>query len=480
MTSPVIPEGQRWPGLREYLGWALSGIREAVRNRPNLAFYPSPFTFLCYPWLAPSGWAPPEILDQWRKERQSLPFDGERAKAGLEACLAADQHLRQCCPTPLDLAALLDRGFLSAALAESPDEAAIEKRLARLDFEIYSRGPFRLIAATHLYNFAAEGDPPEIELGEHFAIKRFDGGAIPRLTGEPADVPSFLHPAGIGDYFVVQAFAGRQDEPAQALSEARERALDLARVLQYFKDGVVHAAYTAPYFLPPVVDGVRRAGVFYLGSPRRDPCPAAPFRLSSGEIAEFKLWWAGYQREVVQEVLYSEKVLKNRLRQAILRAGEFFEASHQDGDGPRRLIDLAIGFEALFSPSDQGELRFRIAASAATLLGTGPADRRKIFAAVSDLYTRRSKLLHGTYDTDKYAEGTFVSSEEIAQWSSLLRRALLSALVYYLRGKRDHHEFRNALTDALLDEGTAHRLRTEADIGSIGALIQGEIAIPNA
>jgi hypothetical protein len=89
------------------------------------------------------------------------------------------------------------------------------------------------------------------------------------------------------------------------------------------------------------------------------------------------------------------------------------------------LVDLAVALEALFSPTDKSELRFRIAQMTAQLLGTTVSERQQLFREVKEFYDRRSALIHGGYDVEKYYDGSLISHDEIMSWSSVVRRATL-------------------------------------------------------
>lgn len=58
-------------------------------------------------------------------------------------------------------------------------------------------------------------------------------------------------------------------------------------------------------------------------------------------------------------------------------------------------IDLVIIWENLFG-TDTGEVKFRIALSISKLLGESEDERQRIFKQVSDLYTKRSYIVHGS------------------------------------------------------------------------------------
>lgn len=65
-------------------------------------------------------------------------------------------------------------------------------------------------------------------------------------------------------------------------------------------------------------------------------------------------------------------------------------ARHDD-----RIIDYAIGLEALLTKSAQGELSYRFALRGATILGEGGEDKHQAFQELRDFYQARSKIVHG-------------------------------------------------------------------------------------
>ena len=63
------------------------------------------------------------------------------------------------------------------------------------------------------------------------------------------------------------------------------------------------------------------------------------------------------------------------------------------GDPSDALVDLVIGWENLFG-ADQ-ELSFRISASIAAILGADAPQRRRLQKQCGQIYTDRSKIVHG-------------------------------------------------------------------------------------
>jgi hypothetical protein len=66
---------------------------------------------------------------------------------------------------------------------------------------------------------------------------------------------------------------------------------------------------------------------------------------------------------------------------------------------------MSSSAEALFSPSNKGELTYRMAQSARFLVDEGVEQRKEIYRFVKRMYSRRSALFHGQYDVNAYLDG---------------------------------------------------------------------------
>ena len=430
------------------------------------------FTFLTFPWLVAADALTEDqrLYQDGRKvEIAQLGFDGERAKQTLDDILAKDRHLRECCPSPLQLAAYFDAHFLTSA-ADAKRQGA---SLGRLEFAFEAfealtyHQRFRRIALSHLFNVEMAGDHIVIQgtapLGD-IRIERVNTHAIPAILGE-SGFQAFLHPAGVGNCFVFEEEAASAIDDLQWISEKRQKALFFAQVLQYYKDGVVHLGYSVPVFLPEWAGQVRRYGVFFLGELRRLPYESGnkPYLIDATAKEQLDLWWkAATAKTTIEALAYR----KGRLRQATWRAGEYYESSHRRTDPVDRLIAIAIGFESLFSPSDQGELNFRICQTAAQFLGQSPAERLQIFSDLKKMYKRRSEIVHGTYDLDKYASGQFVTAGELDTWAGYLRRAMAGFLALYLTGDRnaEREPILARIAELNFDESKRAKLSEDSDL----------------
>jgi hypothetical protein len=182
------------------------------------------------------------------------------------------------------------------------------------------------------------------------------------------------------------------------------------------------------------------------------------------EKAGITKWWTAATSPSILKMLQDSK---GKLRQAIWRAGTYYEASHERASAVERLIPLAIALESLFSPPDKGEFTFRIALSAAQFIGDTPDERHEIFKGVKDMYRRRSDLFHGNYDLEKYNNGTFVSSAEVDKWASWIRRGISGFLALYLAGEKDRDAILNMIAAAGFDSSLADRLRGSCSLGKL-------------
>lgn len=473
-SAMVIPEAERYAGLRPAVLGFVESVAQIRTANPDLAReWPQFFLFLIYPWILDRGQLSPEqkdFLERRRREVAALDFDGEKATKELEGILAKDTHLSECCPTLLHFANFLDMFFITAT-ADARREGAAQDRIdfAYGEFEslIYRQGKFKRIALSHVFNFEMEGTSAlfkAINPDLNIRIERLDSSTIPGILGE-SGVQAFLHPPGIGNCFVVEEEGSSKADDLSWLLEKWKKALAFAQVLQYFRDGVVHIGYSVPFFQPNWANQIRRNGLFFVGEPRRTPYENATkmYLLDAAEKERLAGWWEAATTERIANYLINRK---GKLRQAIYRAGTYYESSHQKATNVERLLALAIAVESLFSPSDQGELKFRICQAAAQFIGRDANERKGVFESVSKMYKRRSSLVHGSYDVDDYDEGRFVTAGEVDEWASHIRKALLGFLALYFRGdiQADRDSILQRITAANFDDAEGERLREEANM----------------
>ena len=290
----------------------------------------------------------------------------------------------------------------------------------------------------------------------------FGPETIPRILGE-SGFQAFLHPQGIGNCFLCEEEAAASVDDAAWMLAKRDKAIRFGELLQYYKDGVVYAGYSAIHFSPEWVNQIRKWGLFFLGSPRQIPYEGGSkqYVMTAADRDRLETWWTLMRSPEIANALESKT---GKLRAATYRAAEYYELSHERSSTVERLIALAIALESLFSPGDKGELRFRISQSAAQLIGQDPAERKKIFHSLRDMYDKRSKLFHGSYDLKEYEAGTFVTAQQIDEWSSYIRRSYLGFITLYLRGENSRDVILDLIADANFDDTKGSELRKRADV----------------
>jgi len=465
-TRMVIPTSERYSKLKEVISKYVELLASIRTQNPNLIPHrATTFLLLAYPWLADDLATTPDqkaVLVRNRQLFSGLGFNGEEIKNELEETLAQDKHLRECCPTPIHLASYLDKAVVTPLATAKLDGFSLDKLdfvFSEFESSTYHQGRFKRILLTHLFNFDMEANSATV--GD-VRIERIGPETILRILGETGP-RAFLHPKAIGNCFVVEEEGASAVEDTAWMSEKREKAIWFGELLQYYKDGVVYTGYSAPYFSPEWANEVRRWGLFFLGSTRQLAYErgAKPYMMTTLDREALEIRWNLMQDPRIESALRNKK---GELRAAMYRAAEYYEASHERPSPAERLIALAISLESLFSPSDKGELRFRIAQSAAQFIGNDLDERKKIFASLKEMYDKRSALFHGSYDLAKYEQGTFVTAEQIDEWSSYIRRAYVAFLTLHLRGENSRTNILNLIGEASFDSAGGEELRRRANV----------------
>ena len=309
------------------------------------------FWALCLPWIieleVPNAESQLLSLVQARKiEVLEAGFEGEKIVEGLVNIKASDSHLCECCPTLALLARHFSRNFLSDAVAfieTESDGGRLEQLYEAFEKMTYEQGRFRRSSFTHVFNLDIDGR--DIEIGDVRIIRLnpdFKGTVLGEQTQEP-----FLHPPGLGDCFIYSNEAAGVENDESWLQAKRSVAYQFVMLLQYFKSGLVHIGYTSYAFFPQWTHHIRREGLFFIGDPRRIPYQGgrALYRIGSEEQGLLTKYWNAMKTPQIADAINDRS---SKLRQAILRAGEYYEKSHETEDAPERLINLAVALEALF------------------------------------------------------------------------------------------------------------------------------------
>lgn len=460
MAIEPIPVEQRSASLKSFLNEMMHEVHR-LRGTQLSEISPYPLTLytLLYPWL---------IADEYKTDDTEATkaliigagVDGEALKTRLEAILDEDQHLKECSVTTLSFTRILD-SFIIGLLEDEAEPLANDEFDARFDnaaSNLYAE-PFKVLTFSHIFNFSAYSD--ELNFGS-MHVRKLSPQDIPLLFGETGQV-SLMHMPQSGEYFMVTEGDGIIENDLLWMRDAHDTAGQLVRVLQYYKDGVVHLNYTANVFRPYWLNNFRKYGKLYWGENRRLAYENGEkmFELNETEHAEAVTWWELFMQPDIQEKFGEER---NKLGKTIDLAGSYFESSHTHIEPTRQLIDLSIALEAGFSPHNEGEISFQLSQLAAEFVGSDANEKRDIFDFVRLMYKKRSELLHGS--TKSY-EDDFIQTEQLERFSSIIRRGLLKLVALYVDGAEEHKAVIQEIRAALFDPDVRSSLSERADITRI-------------
>jgi len=180
---------------------------------------------------------------------------------------------------------------------------------------------------------------------------------------------------------------------------------------------------------------------------------------ADGERQRFESYCAAYikLKPLIDDVSGS-------FRQATAIAGDYFEGHHKKTKPEEELVDLVIALEILFSPSRDGELRFRIAQRAAVLLGGTAVDRLAIRDFLLDVYDARSALVHAGESPFSAKAKKKLTDEDLARLADYVRQAILKLFILRWRGKIKKEEVQAFLDKCALDVSSLDKLHADTDI----------------
>lgn len=381
---------------------------------------------------------------------------GQRSvKAVLDEVLTADTHLRAACRTPWGAAKALEVVLLDqlARLPHIPDSDDFsDGALTAIAIEQMYKSPYARHGFVHVYNLALERQTIHVPLLDASIMTLLDTD-IPLITGESTPV-SRLHQPGTGNCFISFTDHGYDDDFAW-LQTKRESAVRLVQVMQYLKYGIVAVDYAGLYFVPAWVNRVSRTGVYVWGTPRQF-ATKAPYMLRT---AEEELLLRYLQLAVSRsDIIADDTGSLGKTRQL---AGEYYEAHHTRDTLEDRLLDLTISLEALFSPGREMELSYRMAQSAALLVGDSNANRRRIFDLLRKVYDERSKLVHG--GGSPFVQNRLAESD-LGDFGDVIRQAILRFLAWQARGMTRREDALKMLTQASLDQELLKEIQRQTDV----------------
>lgn len=405
----------------------------------------------------------------------SRGLNQEAIQSSLRDILSQDAHLLKCCGDVWHLAQAIDILFLRklSVLHFTAEEALpdtqpdfLDTALLEFDQQLYEQGEFAKFACFHLFNVKLLSDQHIHPPYDGWVIRELEGTAVPQLFGE-SSFHSFISPPPTGTWFLVckdtNGFETEQlyDWLAHRWTEAQP----FRQAMQYAVDGILDIDYVVPHFSPNWVNDIQKAGLYYLGLPRRDTVPLrlCP-HLTGDEQEQINRMWRTYlnHRTRITET-------GPPLRKAIRIAGEFFEDYHRKTSRVEQFASLMIALEALFTPADQAEQTFRISQSCALLAceSNDSSGRQEVFEFLRTMFKRRGKLFHGQFDSLTESPDKLASDEEISKLSSLVRKSILRLLAMHLQNDTDLESLRKDLQKAALDQNLRDELLRRGDFESL-------------
>ncbi|WP_454061887.1 hypothetical protein [Candidatus Nitrospira salsa] len=386
----------------------------------------------------------------------------EFVRNSLSEILSKDPYLQKCCGNIDGLAHTLDVLFFNLLPDETFHEpiSLPDRNIEDFDRQLYKSGEFAKYAFFHLFNFTSSNDDLPQPPYPDWKILQMESRVIAQLLGENTFL-SFLSPPDAGNYFLVAP--DTEGFNVESLSEWLNRRWNdsspFRQILQYSRDGIVDIDYVVPYFNPPWVNLIQRRGIYYSGMPRQHPTtPHLEYLLLPGDKERIKLLWLLYQR-------HADRIssMNTTLRKAISTAGDFYEDCHKKANRIEQFSNLIIALEALYTPSDKGELTFRISQSCSLLLGDNSDSMKNTFEFLKSMFRKRGKLFHGQYSPSTNDPEKFLKSEDLLRLISLVRQSILKFLTLYVSGETDIKKVRKDIENAILDSDFRSEFLEKAD-----------------
>ena len=385
------------------------------------------------------------------------PYDRCAVIPLLEELLRVDAHLAATCRVAQKLASALDVIALED-LADNPRGPAGTVTLDQItDYLVAGLFEDDYVRRVYFrfYNLETVDSPLRLP-GVTGELERVEDWVIPRITGETTPT-STLHFANTGNVFLIVTDTGAEDDTAWWQARWQD-AVALVSVLKYLKYAVIEVDYSAIHFSPSWLNQVRRYGVTLWGRPRTDVQPHR-YTLDKGEDQTLARYLAAAAK--FKPILDD---LGPPLRRAIATAGNYYEGHHKRTSLEDQLIDLAIALEALFSPTEAAELRFRIAHRAALLLGSDPADRQSLLRFLRRIYDARSGLVHEGKSPFATKDNKSLTSDDLQRLADLVREAILRLSVLFAREKPSRDEALIKIEDCAYDPASLAVLQQKTDI----------------
>ena len=269
---------------------------------------------------------------------------------------------------------LLDRYFTQAGRIQY-DEQLARAVCAQAVAELRDSQEATMTYLTPLLYIHLEMDQVEIAPGVH--LRRITAAEIEKWHSPPGGQD---RPLSIWELFSVQCAievtANEQRAEGKNLSEwAGDRTTEVVTALRLLTDYNLHDAFSEIFSRQGLNRNLGR-----LSRASWHAMMAEGVVLKENEIDQLRSLYTHLRENHDQ-----------RITLAVRRWGSAIERPHFED----RLIDYWIALEALFSPSDNQEIKYRAALRIATLLGDTPDERVQLYDAVRHSYDWRSTLVHG-------------------------------------------------------------------------------------
>ncbi len=177
--------------------------------------------------------------------------------------------------------------------------------------------------------------------------------------------------------------------------------IPIIRLMRLFKEGNIYMPLEFYFFIDNNAPRLFMGNYYWSNYNSQDI-----FTLKDSEISDF-------QRFIHNMTLpFKEPFLQ--------LAFENFELSYLTPTTNLTFLSLMICMEILFNPGEQ-ELSHRISRNAAILLGKDFKESKTIFSEIKKLYTKRSKIVHGTIAREK---SKTVNNEDVVKLRNYVRESI--------------------------------------------------------
>lgn len=468
----IIPKDERSKSLKVSIIKIFDMLRAIITGRQliiRIFDYPQPLTMLLNAWYSNDE----KIIT----DSKTAGINGTEIIQILENILKEDSHLKGCCRDWIGLSRLIDNYFFNKLYAYlffgkniTSEDTIFQENYNNFEKIVYETGRYKLLFFAHLFNFQSSLN--EIKVN-NLKIVKLEEQSIARLIGEYTTY-SFLHSGEIGNHFLVFETDNAVIDNHKWMQEQWKQAGDIEVVMQLYKDGFFCIDYASIYFLPYWVNDLMRKRLFFWGEIRKENkvSKVTPYNFEQKDIAQLCKW--------IDISNYLEKIGFNSssdgIRQVIRIAGDFFSASFTRSTTRDILINLIISLEALFSPINKEELRYRISNNCALLLGDNDSDRKSIFELVKEMYKKRNTIVHGSVSFEKSRDDNFLQIEELRKLIGIVRLSILYFITAYIEGYRDRKDLLQKIENSLFDTENLKTLRRELDLSNAISELEKKIS----